>query len=195
VTFGSLNQFSKINDQTLRHWARLLQAVPDSRLILVCPPGSASEGVRALFDEFRISSDRIELVPKRPWAEYVQLFAKIDLALDSHPCNGMTTTCHALWMGLPVVTLSGDSAVSRAGASLLHSIGMPQWIARDGGSYVQLAAELARDIPRLAELRANLRSRMRNSTLMDAPRFARQIEAAYCEMWQRWCARATASPQ
>jgi predicted O-linked N-acetylglucosamine transferase (SPINDLY family) len=98
-------------------------------------------------------------------------------------------------MGLPVITLSGDTGVSRAGASLLHAIGMPQWIAQDGERYVQLAAELTQDIPRLAELRANLRSRMRNSPLMDAPRFARQIEAAYREMWQRWCARATASPQ
>jgi len=137
--------------------------------------------------------ERVELVTPRPWPDYMRLLERIDLALDSFPCNGMTTTCHTLWMGVPVVTREGTTAVSRAGSSLLHAIGLPDWVARSEEEYVRIAAAWATDFPRLAELRATLRPRMQASPLMDAQRFARNIEAAYRAMWQRWCAENPSS--
>jgi predicted O-linked N-acetylglucosamine transferase (SPINDLY family) len=188
VTFGSLNQFGKINEALLRCWAQLMEAVPSSRLLMVCPVGRTRERVGALFARHGISPERLELVPPRPWPEYVRYLERLDLALDSFPCNGMTTTCHALWMGVPVVTRAGTTAVSRAGASLLTALGYPEWIATNEDQYVRGAAKLAGDLPRLAELRANLRGQMQASPLMDAPRFARHVEAVYRAMWRRWCA-------
>jgi predicted O-linked N-acetylglucosamine transferase (SPINDLY family) len=165
----------------------LLGAVPGSRLLVVCPEGQARERTRAHFTTNGIAPERLDFIAPRPWAEYSRLFERIDVALDAYPCNGMTTTCHALWMGVPVVTLMGANAESRAGSSLLHTIGLPEWVARSEEEYIRIAAELASDLPRLAELRAVLRTRMEASPLMDAPRFARHFEAACRTMWQRWC--------
>ena len=100
----------------------------------------------------------------------------------------MTTTCHALWMGVPVVTRAAASAVSRAGLSLLHTVGLPEWVADSEARYVGIATKWARDLPRLAKLRATLRTRMQASPLMDTPRFARHIEATFRTLWQTWCA-------
>jgi predicted O-linked N-acetylglucosamine transferase (SPINDLY family) len=188
VTFGSLNQFGKINEAQMDCWARLMGAVPRSRLLLVCPAGQTRQRVAGLFARQGISSERLELVAPRPWSEYLRYLESIDLALDSFPCNGMTTTCHALWMGVPVITKAGASAASRAGVSLLTALGHREWIAASDEDYLHIAAGLAGDIPRLAELRAALRSEMQDSPLMDAPRFARHVEAVYRTMWQRWCA-------
>jgi predicted O-linked N-acetylglucosamine transferase (SPINDLY family) len=188
VTFGSLNRFSKIHEGLLHTWARLLDAVPASRLLIVCPEGQTREQAHTLFAAHGIARERVELVEPRPWPEYVRLFERIDMALDPFPCNGMTTTCHALWMGAPVVTLAGTTAISRAGSSLLHAIGLPEWIAHNEEDYIRIAAEWAADWPRLAQLRRTLRTRMQSSPLMDAPRFARNMEGAFRTMWQRWCA-------
>jgi predicted O-linked N-acetylglucosamine transferase (SPINDLY family) len=187
VTFGSLNQFRKIHDGLLHCWARLLKAVPATTLLMVCPHGQARERVRGLFAEYAIAPDRIEFVASLSWPEYVRLFERIDIALDSFPCNGMTTTCHALWMGVPVVTLAGTSAISRAGDSLLRAVGLPDWIARDEDDYLRLAKAAAIDLPKLVKLRRSLRSRMQASPLMDSRRFARNVEAAYRGLWQHWC--------
>jgi predicted O-linked N-acetylglucosamine transferase (SPINDLY family) len=99
----------------------------------------------------------------------------------------LATACHTLWMGVPVVTRTGTSAVSRATGSLLHTVGLPEWVARDEADYLRIAAEWAGDLPRLAELRAVLRGKVQASPLMDAPRFARNVEAACRAMWKRWC--------
>jgi len=120
-----------------------------------------------------------------PRWEYLQLYQRIDLALDPFPCNGMTTTCDALWMGVPVVTLAGEMPVSRAGLSILSTIGLAEMAAYSEDDYVRLAVKLAGNLPRLAELRATLRPRMLASPLMDAPRFARNVEAAYWSMWEQ----------
>ena len=130
----------------------------------------------------------MEFVGFAPRWEYLSLYHRIDLALDPFPCNGMTTTCDALWMGVPVLTLPGAMPVSRAGLSLLSSVGLEALAASSEEDYVRIAVELAADLPRLADLRATLRPRMLASPLMDAPRFARNIEAAYRKMWQHWCA-------
>jgi len=188
VTFGSFNQFGKLNERLLRCWARLLAAVPASRLVMLCPGGPARDRTHALFAANGVARERVELVGPCPWPEYTRRFERIDMALDAFPCNGMTTTCHTLWMGVPVVTRVGTTPVSRAGSSLLHTVGLPEWVAWSEEEYIRIAAAWASDLPRLAELRATLRPRVQASPLMDAPRFARNMEAAYRTMWQRWCA-------
>jgi predicted O-linked N-acetylglucosamine transferase (SPINDLY family) len=107
--------------------------------------------------------------------------------LDTYPYNGHTTTCDALWMGVPVVSLAGQTAVGRGGLSILSTIGLPELVADSQELYVRLASDLAHDSGRLGELRSTLRQRMAQSPLMDAPRFARNIEAAYRQMWRTWC--------
>jgi protein O-GlcNAc transferase len=186
VTFGSLNNFAKVHEGVLSLWARVLEAVKGSRLLMLCPEGKARERVRAFFNARGIAADRLELVGFLHRWEYLSLYRRIDLGLDPFPFNGMTTTCDALWMGAPVLTLPGEMPASRAGLSLLSTIGLGELAASSEEDYVRLAVELAGNLPRLAHLRATLRPRMRASPLMDAPRFARNVEAAYRSMWERW---------
>jgi len=188
VTFGSLNKFAKVNDRVLALWARVLESVNASRLIMFCPEGSARERVRAFFEAHGIREDRVELAGFLSFSDYLQLYHRIDIALDPFPCNGMTTTCDALWMGVPVVTLPGELPISRAGLSLLSTIGLRKVAASSEDNYVWIANELAKKLPRLSDLRSRLRARMLASPLMDAPRFAKSVEAAYLSMWRRWCA-------
>jgi len=187
VTFGSLNNFAKIHEGVLARWARVLEAAKGSRLLMRCPSGQARERVRAFFGARGIAPERLDMIGIVSRSEYLQLYQRIDLALDPFPYNGMTTTCDAFWMGAPVLTVPGATPSSRAGLSLLSSIGLAQFAPSSEEDYVQLAAELAADLPRLADLRATMRPRMLASPLMDAPRFARIVEGAYRELWQRWC--------
>jgi predicted O-linked N-acetylglucosamine transferase (SPINDLY family) len=116
------------------------------------------------------------------------LYHQLDIVLDTFPYNGHTTSLDALWMGVPVVSLAREQPVSRGGYSQLSNLGLPELVAFHEDDYVDIAAQLARNLPRLAELRATLRARMQSSLLMDAPRFARNIETAYRAMWRQWCA-------
>ena len=116
------------------------------------------------------------------------LYNRVDLALDPFPYNGTTTTCDALWMGVPVVTLAGRTHVARVGASLVSHLGYPGWSVESPEAYVAKCAELAGDLPALARLRLELRERMRQSPLCDAAQFIANLEAAYRDMWRRWCA-------
>jgi len=186
VTFGALNNFAKVHEGVLALWARALAAVAESRLLMFCPEGRTRERVWAFFAAHQIGADRVELVRFLPIREHLSLYHRIDIALDTFPYNGVATTCDALWMGAPVVTLPGARAASRAGLSLLSSIGLAELAASSEDDYARIAAELAADLPRLAKMRATLRPRMQSSPLMDAPCFARNIEAAYRSMWERW---------
>jgi protein O-GlcNAc transferase len=192
VTFGSLNNLAKAPERVLALWARILDAVEGSRLVMLCPKGRTRERIRAFFGAQGIAAHRVELVGSLPRWEYLTLYHRIDLALDPFPCNGMTTTCDALWMGAPVLTLPGEMPASRAGLSLLSSIGLGDLAAKSEEDYLRMATELAADLPRLADLRATMRARMRDSPLMDAPRFARNVEAAYRSMWERWLQKQSA---
>jgi len=188
VTFGSLNNFCKINDPVLKLWARVLGKVKDSRLILLSGPGSHWQRTLEFLQGEGIEPHRVKSEQPRPRREYLELYHRLDLVLDTFPYNGHTTSLDALWMGAPVVSLAGERPVSRAGQSQLSNLGLGELVAFSEDDFVQVAAGLARDLPRLAELRATLRSRMEASVLMDAPRFTRQIEAAFHAMWRRWCA-------
>jgi predicted O-linked N-acetylglucosamine transferase (SPINDLY family) len=187
VTFGSLNNFCKVTAPVLAAWSRLLHAVPESRLLLHTSAGSHRDELGRGLAGQGILAERLAFVDFLPLADYFGAYGRIDVALDPFPYSGGTTTCDALWMGVPVVSLEGKTAVGRGGMSILSNVGLPELVAHDSEQYVQIAAELARDLSRLGQLRATLRDRMRASPLMNAPRFARNIEAAYRDMWQCWC--------
>ncbi len=185
MTFGCLNNFCKVNATTLQLWAQVLNAVVDSRLVILTGEGSHRQQTRDMLRQAGVDSDRVTFVPHRPRAQYLNYYHDIDIGLDTVPYNGHTTSLDSFWMGVPVVTLVGETVVGRAGLCQLTNLGLPELIAETPAEFVRITTELAHDLARLSELRATLRSRMQASPLMDAPRFARHIEAAYREMWQR----------
>jgi predicted O-linked N-acetylglucosamine transferase (SPINDLY family) len=191
ITFGSLNNFRKVNARVLDRWARLLQAVNDSTLLILAPEGKPRQRVREALAQRDIDPQRVDFVSECRRQEYLRHYDRIDIGLDPFPYNGITTTCDALWMGVPVLTLPGEIAACRAGLSLLSAAGLSEFVAESEEDYVARAAALAHDPEHLAELRMGLRERLSRSPLMDAPRFARNVEAAYRVMWQHWCAPPT----
>jgi predicted O-linked N-acetylglucosamine transferase (SPINDLY family) len=188
LTFGCLNNFRKVTADTLRLWARVLRAAAGARLLLSAPPGHHRRRTLDLLENEGVVAGRVEFLPNLPRPLYLQAHHEIDVALDTLPYNGHTTSLDALWMGVPVVTLVGDTVVGRAGLSQLTNLGLTELIARTPDEFVDVALALANDLPRLAGLRASLRQRMRQSPLMDFPRFARGVEAAYRSAWAAWCA-------
>ncbi|HMF19344.1 MAG TPA: tetratricopeptide repeat protein, partial [Gemmataceae bacterium] len=187
ITFGCLNNFCKINDGVLALWAKVLQAVPQSRLLMLAPQGQPREHVLLRLKQNGIDSARVDFVHKRRRLEYLQLYQRIDLGLDPLPYNGHTTSLDGFWMGVPTLTLLGKTVVGRAGWSQLCNLGLQELAAQTPEQFVALAARVAADLPRLQELRATLRQRMQQSPLMDGKRFARHMEQAYRQMWRRWC--------
>ena len=194
VTFGCLNNFCKVNDATLVLWAGVLRAVEGSRLILLAPEGSPRQRVLEQFRQHGVGSDRLEFTGMVPRPDYLKLYHRIDLALDTLPYNGITTTCDALWMGVPVVSLAGKTAAGRVGLGILSTVGLPELATRSPEEFVRAATQLAGDLPRLSEMRVGLRHRMETSPLMDAPRFARNVEHAYREMCRAWCMKQCSNP-
>ncbi len=187
VTFGCLNGFGKVSDAALATWARVLLAVPRSRLLLHANPGGHRDRTQGLLERLGVSPGRCEFVGLSNLAEYFRLYHRIDIALDPFPYAGGTTTCDALWMGVPVVTLRGLMAIGRGGVSILKTLGISEWIAQHETEYVEIAARVAADLPALARWRSTLRQRMVQSPLMDAGRCARELESAYRKMWKNWC--------
>jgi protein O-GlcNAc transferase len=190
TTFGSLNNFCKVNADVLKLWARVLLAVERSRLMLLTEEGSHREATLEIFQREGIGRERIMFVTPRPRSEYLKLYHQIDIGLDTLPYNGHTTSLDALWMGVPVVTLVGQTVVGRAGLSQLTNVGLSELVAHSEEEFVKIAASLAGDLPRLSKLRGEVRERMAHSPLMDAPRFARNVEAAYRAAWKLWCGPA-----
>jgi predicted O-linked N-acetylglucosamine transferase (SPINDLY family) len=137
--------------------------------------------------EAGVDESRAGFVGHQPLADYLEIYRQIDVALDPHPYGGGTTTCDALWMGVPVVSLAGRTAVSRAGATLLANVGLERLVARTAEQYVELAAALIRDAAGLTALRRELRQRIESSQVMNAPRFARDVEASFRTAWRAWC--------
>jgi predicted O-linked N-acetylglucosamine transferase (SPINDLY family) len=129
----------------------------------------------------------VEFIGKQPWDQYIRTFERIDIALDPFPYGGGISTCDALWMGVPVVTLVGETSVGRAGKSILNNVGLPELIANTHGEYIDIATALAGDPSRAKEIRGGLRKRMRESPLMDAGRFTSELEAIFRRVWEKWC--------
>ena len=188
VTFGSFNHVSKLSPGIRKLWADILLRVPDSRLVLAgIPDGPARDGLRADLERAGVGAARIAALPPAPLDDYLRSIGGVDIALDTTPYSGGTTTCDALWMGVPVIALRGSRSISRSAASILSTVGLAEWIAATPEDYARLAAEFARDVPLLAELRGSLRQKMRLSPIMDEPAFVRDLEGAYRTMWRAWC--------
>jgi predicted O-linked N-acetylglucosamine transferase (SPINDLY family) len=199
ATFGCFNNFAKITDCALRHWAGLLSAAPGSRLVIK----GGGLGSPALQDAARrrlaaagFAAGAVDLLERtQGQADHLAKYALVDVALDTFPYNGTTTTCEALWMGVPVVTLAGDRHSSRVGASLLQAVGHADWIAADWDGYVRAAASLAANRPALAAGRAGLREEFRRSALFDHAGQSLRFGAALRSMWRSWCSSAPAKPE
>ena len=192
-TFGCLNNFAKVTDVTLDLWARLLRRVPEARLLVYARTDAHRDRVRRALREGGVEESRAAFVGLQPLADYLETYRAIDVALDPHPYGGGTTTCDALWMGVPVVSLAGRTAVSRAGATLLAHVGLEHLVARTEDQYVELAARSIRDASGLAALRRELRRSIESSPVMNARQFARDLETELRTVWRAWCdSRASA---
>jgi len=191
VTFGSFNNLAKINSRVIAVWSKILDFVPNSRLLLKGKQLSdefSQKRFYELFSQNGICADRIKMLPTtRTIPEHLNLYSAVDIGLDPFPYNGTTTTCEAIWMGVPVISLYGDRHASRVGASILTRIGYKDLITRTEKDYIKKAVELAGNIERLVWLRAGMRLNMQQSPLCDAESFGQEMERAYRSMWQNWC--------
>jgi protein O-GlcNAc transferase len=189
VTFGSFNNLAKVSERTMRLWGRVLDAVPGSRLLLKYR-SLADAGTRSVVAEMMtrcgINPGRVEMAGHAASREdHLRMYGRVDVALDTTPYCGTTTTCEALAMGVPVVTLAGDAHVSRVGASLMHAMGLWEMVAKSGEEYVGIAVTLAGDLERMKATRIGLRERMRASALCDQGGFSKVMETALREMVER----------
>jgi protein O-GlcNAc transferase len=179
VTFGSLNNALKVHEGVVDVWARVLRSVPRSTITLLAPVGEARRATLGRFEARGVAPDRVRFVDYQARQAYLETYRGIDVALDTFPHNGHTTSLDALWMGVPVVTLVGPTVVGRAGLSQAMNLGLPGLVAPDADRFVEVAMSLSADLEHLASLRDELRGRMERSPLMDAARFTRNLEAAF----------------
>lgn len=191
VTFGSFNNLAKINSRVIAAWSKILDFIPNSRLLLKGKQLSDEFSQKRFFELFSqngICADRIKMLPTtRNIPEHLNLYSAVDIGLDPFPYNGTTTTCEALWMGVPVISLCGDRHASRVGASILTRIGCKDLITKTEKDYIKKAVELAGNLKRLVRLRAGMRLNVQQSPLCDAESFGREMERTYRSMWQNWC--------
>jgi protein O-GlcNAc transferase len=192
ITFGCFNNLAKITPRVIATWCTILRCLPDARLVLktyqFCD-GPTSERVLAAFAAHGVAPSRLDLRGASGHRRFLGEYNDIDVVLDPFPYSGGLTTCEALWMGVPTVTMPGETFASRHSVSHLNNAGLVDWVALDTAAYVELAVRKSSDVPALAELRASLRARVKASPLCDAPRFGRNLGAALREIWREWCAR------
>jgi predicted O-linked N-acetylglucosamine transferase (SPINDLY family) len=187
ITFGSLNKAVKVSEPCAKLWAKVLDAVPESKLLLTAP-AEAAASVRQRLARLGLPADRIILQDKtRTSREYLERYNEIDIVLDTLPFGGMTVTCDGLWMGVPCVSLAGRTPAGRAGKSILHAAELPELAAETEDQFVSVGCELARDVDRLCLLRSTMRERLMASPLMDQAGFARKLGAEFRKMWRGWC--------
>ena len=188
ITFGCFNNTTKVNDKVVELWVKVLDAIPDSRLLLKAkqfPEQLVRESIIQRFSALGIDTKRIILEEPEGRQQYFAAYNRIDITLDPFPFSGGTTSVESLWMGVPLITLAGNSLVSRQSVGVLTNAGLPDWIAEDEESYLTKVISFASDLDKLARLRANLRSQVLASPLFDASRFARNFEHALLEMWNQ----------
>lgn len=189
VTFGSFNNFSKLNDRVLDLWAEVLSAVPGSRILLKARPLGEEATCKRVLSRFALRGIGPERIDLRAWTphNHLELFNEVDIALDPFPFNGGMSTFESLWMGVPIITLEGDNFVSRMGIRHMACLGLDSWIAKTPQDYVRIAVEKASRLEEIDKLRSVLRNDLLRSPLMDAPRFTRNLETSYRQMWEKWC--------
>ena len=191
ITFGCFNNISKVNPQVMALWSRILQLLPDARLIIKSLILDDPAARQMFADELAASAlptDRVTLGGATTYLANFADYAEVDIALDPFPFCGGLTSLDALWMGVPVVTLEQELIAGRQTLAFLNTIGHPEWIARTEEDYVRIALDLASSPVRLAELRTSLRAAVSASPLLDFKGFTRDLEHAYRAMWRRWCA-------
>ncbi len=193
VAFGALCTLAKVTEPVIALWAKVLLAVTGSKLLIRARGLDEETGARfcATFAQFGIAPERLLLLNHAALPEYLATFGRVDIELNPFPYSAHTTTCHALWMGVPVVTLTGQGPLSRVSASVLTAVGLSELIAATDAEYVKIAAALATDMSRLAELRASLRERLQSSPLLDGEDMTRTLEAAYRKAWRTWVGAAS----
>lgn len=187
ITFGCFQKLSKINDNSLALWGRIFKALPQARLRVQNKQMNCATAQQKLFERFAqhgIAAEQIIIANEMPRADYLAAYSQVDIILDTFPFTGGTTTCEALWMGVPTITLLGNSMLARQGASLLSCVGLSEWIADNEREYLDKVVAFAANTELLIDLRAGLRATMLNSALTDAPRFAKHLEMAFKEMWK-----------
>lgn len=195
ITFGSFNNRAKVGPKVIAVWSELLRQIPGSRLILKSSALSDAETRQSLLSSFvqnGIVESRIEILSYLPFQEHLNLYHQVDIALDTFPYNGTTTTFEAMWMGVPVITLTGKVHASRVGTSILSRIEFQDGIAASESEYIEKAVKLAGNIDFLKATRKTLRGKMKSSSLMDQEAFVLKLESAYRNMWQSWCAKLIA---
>jgi protein O-GlcNAc transferase len=189
VTFGSFNALSRVTPQMLELWSGILQRLPDSRLVMVSvPEGKTRTRLTELFAARGIATTRLDLFGRVPFSRFLSLLQQVDIALDSFPYHGTSTTCHTLWMGVPLITLAGRNHASRVGVSMLSNLGLGRLIARTPEEYCGIALALAGDRDELARLRSQLRGMMANAPNTDGAALTRGLEHIYRKVWVEWCA-------
>jgi protein O-GlcNAc transferase len=190
ITFGSFNNFAKVTPRVIEAWWRILERVPRSRLIVLAyRAGYLEEHLKSHASRKGIDPARIDVHDKVPHDQYMRLVSEADIALDPFPFNGHTTTCDAIWQGVPVVMLRGQTYASRFGGSVLANVGLGPLMADSVERYVEIAVAMAGDRNRLEALRRGLRATMQQSALLDFVGFTRNLEEAYRQMWRGWCQR------
>jgi protein O-GlcNAc transferase len=187
VTFGCLNHVRKVNEATLQLWADILNQVHDSRLLLHAPSSASRSGIVEILARFGVQAQRVTFADRLPRLEYLNLYRQVDIGLDTFPYQGHTTSLDSLWMGVPVVSLLGPLLVGRAAITLAANLELGELVHETNEGFVNAAVQLASDVQRMQALRASLRSRMEACPLMDAHRFARNMEAAYRSAWRLRC--------
>ena len=195
VTFGSFNAFQKLSPTCLQLYADVLQALPSSRLMMFdIAPGGPTQYIHAVFEDRGVAKERLILLPRSPIEVFYQKRGEVDIALDSFPYSGGTTTCESLWMGVPVVTMTGETSPSRSSASLLSACGLGHLVAQHRTDFARLACELSSDPAALNQLRLGLRERLQASPIMDIDRFVQGLESAYQTMWRAHVAQQIRPP-
>jgi predicted O-linked N-acetylglucosamine transferase (SPINDLY family)/predicted SAM-dependent methyltransferase len=191
ITFGSFNNFTKVNTYILGLWAELLLVVPKSRLIIKAKQlrdNDICQRVKLFFESRGISSERIELIAWfSTYDEHMGFYSKVDIGLDTYPYHGTTTTCEALYMGIPVVTLAGETHLSRVGVSILKQVGLDELVAESAEAYVTKALKLASNVEMLSTIRKELRGKMDSSPLTKGGLFVKNLEKEYLNIWKKWC--------
>jgi protein O-GlcNAc transferase len=191
ITFGSFNTIKKVTLDVVGVWSLILQSIPNARLLMksnALEDKTTKMNLLQAFSEHGIGQDRIELINAVPHRkDHMKLYSRVDISLDPFPYNGTTTTCEALWMGVPVISMRGNRHAGRVGASILQHAGFPDMIVENEDEYVNLAQSLAGNTERLITLRKALRPQMRESALMDLPQFTKTLEDTYRKIWVAWC--------